>query len=198
MESAKFTNSCFAIHSSIFRSLRNPAAQVAGNQGVVASIKQILSSLNATYGDVLPFDMLMRQFLYINQGSNEFVTGYVVRLEKIFSTMRENYPQELSMVDRPQHLRERFYQGLRKDLHQKMTPFYRDHNIPYMHLLRMAREIEDEQSTAEGAQVKAAKETNPQVQEVLAALKDLKRHVEKTINPAPAKKGQTKWKGLYS
>ena len=60
------------------------------------------------------------------------------------------------MVDRPQHLRERFYQGLRKDLHQKMTPFYRDHNILYMQLLRLAREIEEEQGTAEGAQVKGA------------------------------------------
>ena len=43
-----------------------------------------------------------------------------------------------------------------------MTPFYRDHNIPYMQLLRLAREIEEEQSTA-GAQVKGAKETDPQV-----------------------------------
>ena len=48
------------------------------------------------------------------------------------------------MVDRPQHFRERFYQGLRKELHQKMTPFYKDDNIPYMQLMRMAREFEDE------------------------------------------------------
>ena len=142
--------------------------------------------------------MLMRQFLDVSQSSNESVTGYVVRLEKIFSTMRENYPQELSMVDRPQHLRERFYQGVRKDLHQKMTPFYRNNNIPYIQLLRMAREIEEEQSTAEGAQVKGAKETDPQVKEVLAALKDLKRQVEKTMDPAPVQKDRTKWKGLYS
>ena len=181
VESAKFTSSSSAIHSWIFRSLRNSAAQVARNQGVGASIRQILSSLDVTYGNVLPFDMLMRQFLDVSQSSSESVTGYVVRLEKIFSTMRE-----------------RFYQGLRKDLHQKMTPFYRDHNIPYMQLLRMAREIEDELCTAEGAQVKGVKETDPQVEEVLAALKDLKRQVEKTMDPAPAKKGKTKWKGLYS
>ena len=48
----------------------------------------------------------MRQFLDVSQSSNESVTGYVVRLKKIFSTMQENYPQELSMVDRPQHLRD--------------------------------------------------------------------------------------------
>ena len=142
VENAKFTSSPNAIHSWIFKSLRNPAAQVARNQGVGASIKQILCSLNATYGNVLPFDLLMRQFLAISQEPQKSVTDYVVRLEKIFSTIRENYPQDLAMVDRPQHLRERFYQGLRKELHQKITPFYRDSSIPYMQLLRMAREIE--------------------------------------------------------
>ena len=44
----------------------DPTAQVARNQGVGASIKQILSSLNATYGNVLPFDMLMRQFVDVS------------------------------------------------------------------------------------------------------------------------------------
>ena len=187
VENAKFTSSP-AIHSWIFRSLRNPAAQTARNQGVGASIKQIMSGLNAIYGNVLPFDVLIRQFMEVCQEPQKSVTGYVVRLEKILTTIRENYPQELSMVDRPQHLRQRFYQGLRKELHQKMTPFYRDDNIPYMQLLRIARELEDELWAAEGIQAKGPNETDPQVKEVLAALK----------NPPPAKKSKTKWKGLYS
>ena len=83
MENAKFTSSLSAIHSWIFRSLRSPAAQVARNQGVGATIKEILSSLNATYGNVLPFDVLMRQFLEVCQDSQEFVTGYVVRFFQI-------------------------------------------------------------------------------------------------------------------
>ena len=69
MENAKFTSSPSAIHSWIFRSLRSPAARVARNQGVGATIKEILSSLNATYGNVLPFDVLMRQFLEVCQDS---------------------------------------------------------------------------------------------------------------------------------
>ena len=67
-----------------------------------------------------------------------------------------------------------------------------------MQLLRMARELEDELWRADGVQAKEAKETDPQVQEVLAALKDLKKQVEKTIETPPAKKSKTKWKGLYS
>ena len=40
VENAKFTSSPTALHSWIFRSLRNPAAQVARNQGVGASISR--------------------------------------------------------------------------------------------------------------------------------------------------------------
>ena len=38
VQNAQFTSSSAAIHSWIFRSLRNPTAQVARNQGVGASI----------------------------------------------------------------------------------------------------------------------------------------------------------------
>ena len=136
----------------------------------------------------------MRQFLAISQEPQESVTDYVVRLEKIFSTMRENYPQDLAIVDIPQHLRESFYQGLRKELHQKMTPFYKDNAIPYMQLLTMAREV----WTSEDHQAKGARELDLQVQEVVEVLKSLKEQVERTVEHLPAKRLETKWKGLYS
>ena len=90
------------------------------------------------------------------------------------------------MVDRPQHLRERFYQGLRKELHQKITPFYRESSIPYMQLLRMAREIEGEMWTTEDHQAKGARELDPQVQEVVEVLKSLKEQVERTVEHPPS------------
>ena len=92
------------------------------------------------------------------------------------------------MVDKTQHLRERFYQGLKKEIHQKMTPFYRDEKISYMQLLKIAREIEDELWPEGEGTVKGAKEANPQVNKVLEALKDLKKQVEKTVEPDPPQK----------
>ena len=89
------------------------------------------------------------------------------------------------MVDRPQHFRERFYQGLRKELHQKMTPFYKNDNIPYMQLLRMAREFEDELWTAKEIQPKGANATDPQAKEVLAVETDeeSKKYTAFTLGP---------------
>ena len=39
----------------------------------------------------------------------ESVTDYAVRLEKAFAEIRDNYPEQLGMVDKTKHLRERFY-----------------------------------------------------------------------------------------
>ena len=114
VEGAQFTSFPTAVHSWIFRSLRNPAAQVTRNQGVGASIKQILSKLNATYGNVLPFDVLMRQFLNVCQNPQESVTNYVARFEGVLSTIRENYPQQLPMVDKFNISEKDFTRGSRR------------------------------------------------------------------------------------
>ena len=138
--------SCFlaAIHSWIFRSVREPAAEVVRNLGVGAPLDKILYSLKNVYGIVSSFNELMRQFLNVFQQPCESVTDYVVKLEKAFAIIRDNYPKELAMVDQGQHLRERFYQGLRKEIHQKLTPSYEDRRIPYVVLIKRARQLEAE------------------------------------------------------
>ena len=60
------------------------------------------------YGIVSSFDELIRQFLNVFQQPYESVTDYVVKLEKAFAIIKDNYPRELVMVDQGQYLRERF------------------------------------------------------------------------------------------
>ena len=64
-----------------------------------------------------------------------------------------------------------------------------------MQLLRIAREIEDEMWTVEGIHVKGAKEMDPQVKEVVEALKDFKKQVEKTTEPLPLLTEKSKLNG---
>ena len=63
-------------------------------------------------------------------------------------------------------------------------------SLIHMQLLRMARELEDELWAAEGMKAKRANETDPQVKEVLAALKDYKKQVEKTMDPLQPRKAR--------
>ena len=56
---------------------------------------------------MVTFDELMKRFLSVHQFPVESVTDYAVRLEKAFAEIRDNYPKQLGMVDRTQHLREK-------------------------------------------------------------------------------------------
>ena len=129
------------MHSWILRSVREPAASNVRSLGVGTSIDNILSKLKTVYGNLTSFDELMRQFLNVLQSPYESVNEFVLRLEKAFAAIKDKYPLELTMVDRTQHLRERFYQGLRRRIHQKLTPSYEDGRIPYVVLIKQAREL---------------------------------------------------------
>ena len=140
VEGAQLASSSTTLHCWIQRSVREPAANIIRNLGVGASIDNIVSSLKLAYGVVFSFDELMREFLNVFQLTTESVTDYVVRLEKAFALLRDNYPKELSKVNKIQHLRERFYQGLRKEIHQRLTPSYEDRSVPYIVLIKRARQ----------------------------------------------------------
>ena len=157
---------------------------------------KILSRLKNVYGNVFSFDELMRQFLNVFQHPYESVTDYVVRLEKAFATIRDNYPEKLEMVDKTQHLRERFYQGLKREIHQKLTPSYEDEEIPYVTLIKRARQLEAEFYPKEKIAAKGVIEDDPQMQDVIKTLRELKNKVQQKTESNPLQK--PKWKGQYS
>ena len=191
---AQQTSSPHALYCWIKRSVREPAASLIRNQGIGAPIDKILSSLKLAYGIVFPFDQLMREFLNVFQFATESVTDYVVRLEKAFALIRDNYPKELKMVDKTQHLRERFYRGLKKEIHSRLTPLYEDTRTPYVVLIKKARQLEAEYCPLEEITAKGARDDS-QTEEVLKALRELRSELEqKTDSSSHHKK---KWKGMY-
>ena len=152
-----------------------------------------MSSLKLAYGVVFSFDELMREFLNVFQLTTESVTDYVVRLEKAFALLRDNYPKELSKVNKIQHLRERFYQGLRKEIHQRLTPSYEDRSVPYIVLIKRARRLEADCCPKTRVTVKKARD-DPQMQNVFKTLKEIRNQIEQKEDPAPP--SRKKWKGV--
>ena len=194
VEGAKLTSSPQALHSWIQRSVREPAASLLRSIGVGASVDKILSSFKLAYGVVFSFDELMRKFLNVYQFATESVTDYVIRLEKAFALLRDNYPERLTKVDKTQHLRERFYRGLRLEIHQKLTPYYETEGAPYVTLLKRARQLEEEYDPQMNAEVRGAID-NPQMKNVINTLKEIKEQIQQHEDPTPHFK--KKWKGRY-
>ena len=192
VEAARFTSFPQALHNWIQRSVREPASSLLRSLGVGVSLDKILSSFKLAYGIVLSFDGLMREFLNICQFATESVTDYAVRLEKVFALLKEDYPDKLAMVDNAQHLRERFYRGLRPDIHQRLTP--EDKKTPYVILLRRARQLEEEYSPRSVVEAKGARD-DPQMRNVIKTLKKIREQIEQRedLPPHPKKK----WKGKY-
>ena len=136
----------------------------------------------------------MKRFLNVYQFPTESVTDYVVRLEKAFAMIRDNYPQQLTMVDKTQHLRERFYRGLRLEIHQRLTPSYETKETSYVTLLRRARQLEEEYSPKHGAIARGARD-DPQMKNVIQTLKEIKNQILQHEDPSPQQK--KKWKGKF-
>ena len=198
VESARLTSSPQALHSWIQRSVREPAAILLRSIGAGAPLDKILSSFKLAYGNVFSFDELMKRFLNVYQFPTESVTDYVVRLEKAFAMIRDNYPQQLTMVDKTQHLRERFYRGLRQEIHQRLTPSYETKETSYVTLLRRARQLEEEYSPKHGATARGARD-DPQMKDVIQTLKEIKNQILQHEDSSPQQKKKCKWKfGCYN
>ena len=192
VEVARNTSSPQALHGWIQRSVKEPAASLLRSLGVGVSLDKILSSFKLAYGNVQSFDELMKEFLNVHQFSAESVTDYVVRLEKAFAILRKNYPNELSMVDKTHHLRERFYRGLKKEIHQRLTPSYEDQKTPYVILLKRARQLEEELGPSKLIEARGARD-DPQMRNVIQSLKEIREQMEQLENPPPHP--QKRWKG---
>ena len=118
----------------------------------------------------------------VYQFATESVTDYVVRLEKAFALLRDNYPEQLTMVDKTQHLRERFYRGLRLEIHQRLTPSYETEGTKYVTLLKRARQLEEEYSPKVNARARGARD-DPQMQNVMQTLKEIKEQIQQHEDP---------------
>ena len=136
----------------------------------------------------------MRKFLNVYQFATESVTDYVIRLEKAFALLRDNYPERLTMVDKTQHLRERFYRGLRLEIHQKLTPHYETEGAPYVTLFKRARQLEDKCNPQMNAEARGAID-DLQMKNVINTLKEIKEQIQQHEVPTPHFK--KKWKGRY-
>ena len=73
------------------------------------------------------------------------------------------------MVDKTHHIRERFYRGLRKEIHSRLTPLYEDKRTPYVMLIKKARELEEEYCPTLVPTAKGARD-NPQIENVIKDL----------------------------
>ena len=134
------------------------------------------------YGTVSPYDVMMRKLFSITQTKTEKVNCFAMHLELTVANIRKNHAPKMNKASSKDHLRDLFYQGLRKNYRDSLRYLY-DTGATYTQILKVARTAEAEADNFKEVETsKSVKEADPAV---LGELQALKAEVKKIWNQSP-------------
>ena len=157
----------------ITRSLRGAPAELVRGLGPNPALETVIKKLHSMHGAVVPLDVMKRRLFNISQGNGEQISLFATRLETAINNIQRDHPGQLTKTTIQNSLRDRFYQGLKKNLKESLHYLYAA-KAPYEEILTAARaaeaELEDYKEVG-GATSKAAQAPHPEVMEQLASIR---------------------------
>lgn len=126
----------------IRHSLRGTARRMLIPLGEKATPRDVLSKLDALFGDTSTHSMLMQEFFNSAQKSGESVTNFGCRLESLLQTAIDN--GSLSKVAKNDLLRHKFWTSLSSEKLKSQTRHKYDSITSYNELLREIRTVDRE------------------------------------------------------
>lgn len=126
----------------IRRSLRGTARKMLIPLGTNATIRDILSKLDALFGDISTHGMLMQEFFNSKQKQGESVTNFGCRLESLLQTAINN--GSMNRASKNDLLRHKFWTSLHSDKLKSQTRHKYDSITSFNELLREIRTVEKE------------------------------------------------------
>ena len=132
------------IMTNVRRSLQGRAAGVLLAMGSEVSVQKLLEKLDVRFGDVRPSDMTLEQFFTARQLPTESVSTWGCRLEDLLSRVTDSRNAAAARA----MLRSRYWSGLYSDKIRNALRHHFDEGADFEALLRQARILEQEPSTA--------------------------------------------------
>ena len=132
------------VMTNVRHSLRGRAADVLLAMGSDVSVQQLLETLDVRFGDVRPSDMTLEQFFTARQLPTESVSAWGCRLEDLLSRVTDSRSAAAARA----MLRSRYWSGLYSDKIRNALRHHFDEGSDFEALLRQARILEQEPSTA--------------------------------------------------
>ena len=143
------------VREAMMQSLRGSAANLAMMNGSLASVTDILATLDAAFGEVSTTDTLMGTFYHITQKKDESVTEYGTRLkEACFKVVTLVPGTDITMGD---PLTQRFFQGLHEGYKAPLRYLVDREGTTFDLLFTEARKLEAEKANRQDIKVKSAK-----------------------------------------
>ena len=150
----------------IQRSLKGAAADTVHNMGPGTSPDTIIKKFFIIYGNVKSYDLLMKDFYRADQGGEETVTSFAIRVEGFLSQIRDKFPDQIPLQKEEKLLKDRLFHGSHKSIQDSVKYHHTDAKVDYMTFLEECRKVEDKdrigQSKFKG-KLKAAATTIPTI-----------------------------------
>ena len=143
------------VKQAIRRSLKGGAAEVLQDCNVL-SIEELINKLISRFGDVLPIEMVMEKFYKAKQDTNENITNWAGRLEKLVVQMRRSDSCPIPMEVMGTVLKTRFVSGLKSNELRFALRQYVECTELFDDLVLLARRTDAELSTGDKSDKQAS------------------------------------------
>ena len=148
-----------AFREGIQHSLRGAAADAVCNMGPNVPLDMILKKFTIIYGNVMSFDLLMRDFYRADEGEDETIPTFATQIEGLLSQIRDRFPTQLPLQKEQRLLKDCLFHGSQKSIRDSLKYCFTDVSIDYMQFLEECRKSEQEgkdRQAREKVNVKAA------------------------------------------
>lgn len=181
----------------IRRSVRGVAADVMVTLSSVDSVSPILEKFEPIFGNVLPAESILEQFLSAKQKDGESVTQWGLRLEELANLLNQKDPSMLSGEATKTTLRTKFWSGLSNADLRNALRHKRDTSSDFGELLAEARRlVETEFQNPKSAKSHQVTDITPNLAKKLDKLLKLQegfderlKQLEAAANGKPGKTG---------
>ena len=97
LQTLRKSYSDLALREWIQHSHRGATANAVHNMGPNVPLDIILKKFTIIYGNVMSFDLLMRDFYRADQGEDETISSFATHIEGLLSPIRDRFPNQLPL-----------------------------------------------------------------------------------------------------
>ena len=141
LQTLRKTYSDSALREGIQHSLRGAAADTVRNMGPDVPLDTILKKFTIVYGNVKSFDLLMQDFYCADQGEEESIPSFAIRVEGLLSQIQDKYLEKLTHPEEQRLLKDCLFHGCKKSIQDSVKYCFADPCMDYMHSWRNAEKL---------------------------------------------------------
>ena len=132
----------------IRKSIVGRAKSVIGHLGPSYTVDEVITVLTQEYEGVASSGIIFKDFYQLKQEKNEKVQIFSIQLRDMLTKLSLRFLDCVPKEDHDKILKDRFFYGIKSELHNSIRHLYDDDSVTFSQLLVKARRNEEEESAS--------------------------------------------------